>query len=161
MIRVKKTYHVDIQERLQSQLHFGIHVDENEDGSGHNNVQQSGNLSIEQLMIAVRLDDTELEAGLGLEVDERDTYGLDLSIDLSLHCHIKGDLDVCDDVDLRLNVGYEGVDVEREELPIMEDTLVSVRSLKVHVSLRIRGNVQDKRSERSSWCRTVHLYCIG
>lgn len=89
------------------------------------------------------------------------TYGLDLSKDLSLHCRIKGDLDVDDDVNLRLNVGYKGVDVEREGLSIVGDTLVSVHSLKVHFSLRIGGNVQDKRTERSSWCSSGHLCSTG
>lgn len=66
------------------------------------------------------------------------TYGLNLDEDLRLHCYIEGDLDVRNDVDLRLNVGYEGLDVERKGLSKVVGTSVSVRSLEVHVFMRIR-----------------------
>lgn len=133
-----KTYHVDREERLQSQVHLGLNIDGDDEDSLEKDVRESRGLGSNQLK-PIMLIEIRSEAASCLRADEGATYGLNLNEDLRLHCCIEGDMDVRHDVELRLNVGYEDLDVGRKGLSKVVGTSVSVRSLEVHVFMCIRG----------------------
>lgn len=64
-----KTYYPDLKERLQSDLHFGLNIDEDDERSRDNDVQKSRDLSINQLK-PIMLVEIRSEAASCLRTDE-------------------------------------------------------------------------------------------
>lgn len=145
-VEVMKTYNPDLKERLQSHMHFGLNINDDDEGSLENDVRENRDLSINQLK-PIMLIELRSETVSCLRPDEGATYGFNLNEDLRLHCYIEGDLEIRHDVDLRLNVACEGCEIGHHDLAKVVGTSVSVRSLEVHVFTCIRGNRTGTQDE--------------